>query len=117
MSRSTPASTAIVEVPAPPRVGSASSTRAVSGSRSSREGVRSASGSGRDRWPGTPEADRFYHILDGYFAAFDALGAVVGLTADHGMNDKNDATGRPNIVYLSPLLDAWVGRVNERKVA
>jgi phosphonoacetate hydrolase len=66
--------------------------------------------------PGTPEADRFYHILDGYFAAFDALGAVVGLTADHGMNDKNDATGRPNIVYLSPLLDAWVGRGTTRVI-
>ena len=59
--------------------------------------------------PGTPEADRFYQTLDGYFDAFDALGAVVGFTADHGMNDKNDAAGQPNIVYLCPLLDAWVG--------
>lgn len=59
--------------------------------------------------PGTPEADRFCQTLDSYFNAFDALGAVVGLTADHGMNDKNDAAGRPNIVYLCPLLDAWVG--------
>ena len=48
--------------------------------------------------PGTPEADRFYQTLDGYFDAFDALGAVVGFTADHGMNDKNDAAGQPNIV-------------------
>lgn len=60
--------------------------------------------------PGTPEADRFNQTLDGYFNALDALGAVVGLTADHGMNDKNDAAGQPNIVYLCPLLDAWVGR-------
>src|SRR5262249_36464164 len=59
--------------------------------------------------PGTPEADRFCQTLDGYFNAFDALGAVVGLTADHGMNDKNNASGQPNIIYLCPLLDAWVG--------
>jgi phosphonoacetate hydrolase len=59
--------------------------------------------------PGTPEADRFYRTLDGYFATFDALGAIVGLTADHGMHDKNDATGQPNIVYLRTLLDSWLG--------
>ena len=59
--------------------------------------------------PGTPEADRFYQTLDGYFDAFDALGAVVGLTADHGMNDKNDAAGHPQIIYLRTLLDGWLG--------
>jgi len=59
--------------------------------------------------PWTPEADRFYQTLDGYFNAFDALGAVLGLTADHGMNDKNNAAGQPNIIYLCPLLDTWVG--------
>ena len=31
--------------------------------------------------PGTPVADQFYQTLDRYFAAFDALGAVVGITA------------------------------------
>lgn len=66
--------------------------------------------------PGTPEADRFYQTLDGYFNTFDALGAVVGLTADHGMNDKNDAAGRPNIMYLCPWLDAWVGSGTTRVI-
>lgn len=41
---------------------------------------------------------------------------MVGLTADHGMNDKNDAAGRPNIIYLRPLLDAWVGRGTTRVI-
>jgi len=33
----------------------------------------------------------------------------VALTADHGMNDKNTAAGQPNVIYLSPLLDLWLG--------
>lgn len=59
--------------------------------------------------PGTPEADAFYRMLDQYFSAFDERGAVVALTADHGMRDKNDATGQPCIVYLRTLLDDWLG--------
>ncbi|MBI4081347.1 MAG: phosphonoacetate hydrolase [Candidatus Lambdaproteobacteria bacterium] len=59
--------------------------------------------------PGTPEADRFYAALDGYFDAFDRAGAVVALTADHGMNAKADGAGRPNIVYLASLLEGWLG--------
>jgi phosphonoacetate hydrolase len=59
--------------------------------------------------PGTPEADRFYQILDRYFGAFNELGAILGITADHGMNDKYDAAERPNIIYLRSLLDAWFG--------
>ena len=37
------------------------------------------------------------------------LGATVVLTADHGMNAKTDALGRPNIVFLQDALDAWYG--------
>jgi phosphonoacetate hydrolase len=59
--------------------------------------------------PGTPEADQFYQTLDRYFDAFDELGAVLGLTADHGMNDKHDAAGQPQIIYLRSLLDVWLG--------
>ncbi len=56
--------------------------------------------------PGTPEADAFYTSLDGRLAELDALGAVILLTADHGMNDKCHPDGSPNIVYLESLLDA-----------
>jgi phosphonoacetate hydrolase len=66
--------------------------------------------------PGTLVADQFYQTLDRYFAAFDALGAVVGITADHGMNDKNDATGAPNILYLGVLLDTWCGKGTTRVI-
>jgi phosphonoacetate hydrolase len=59
--------------------------------------------------PGTPEADAFYQMMDGYLAKLGALGATVALTADHGMNAKTDAAGAPDVVYLQDLLDGWLG--------
>ena len=59
--------------------------------------------------PGTPAANDFTRMLDRYLARLDAAGATVVLTADHGMNAKTDAFGRPNIVYLQDILDAAYG--------
>ena len=59
--------------------------------------------------PGTREANDFYAMMDGYLAQMDALGAVIGITADHGMNAKTDALGRPHIVFLQDRLDAALG--------
>ena len=59
--------------------------------------------------PGTREANAFYAMMDRYLARLDGLGATIALTADHGMNAKTDAAGRPNIVYLQDLLDEWTG--------
>jgi phosphonoacetate hydrolase len=59
--------------------------------------------------PGTREANDFYAMMDGYLAQMDALGAVIAVTADHGMNAKTDALGRPNIVFLQDRLDAELG--------
>lgn len=63
------------------------------------------------KWaPGTEGANAFYAMMDTYLARMDALGAVIGLTADHGMNAKHDAqTGAPNVVYLQDVLDDWLG--------
>jgi phosphonoacetate hydrolase len=56
--------------------------------------------------PGTDGANAFYAMMDGYLARLNELGAVIGLTADHGMNAKHDAaTGEPNVVYLQDWLD------------
>ncbi len=41
-------------------------------------------------------------------ARLAALGAVVALTADHGMNDKSNADGSPNVIWLQDILDAEV---------
>jgi phosphonoacetate hydrolase len=65
--------------------------------------------------PGEAEARRFYAALDQRFGRLEALGAVVVLTADHGMNDKSDAAGAPNVIWLQDLLDQRFGR-NDVKV-
>jgi phosphonoacetate hydrolase len=63
------------------------------------------------KWaPGTEGANAFYAMMDGYLAQLDALGWVIGLTADHGMNAKHDPqTGEPNVVYLQDVMDEWLG--------
>ena len=66
--------------------------------------------------PGTPQADAFTAMLDLYLARLDAAGALVVLTADHGMNAKTDALGRPNIVFLQDLLDGWYGTAATRVI-
>ena len=46
----------------------------------------------------------------------DALGATVVVTADHGMNAKTDAFGRPNIVFLQDVLDRAYGAGTTRVI-
>src|SRR5262249_17750435 len=50
--------------------------------------------------PGEPEADRYYRAMDEKFGRLHDLGAVVALTADHGMNDKANADGSPRVIWL-----------------
>ncbi len=66
--------------------------------------------------PGTPVANAFYAMLDRYLARLDALGATLAITADHGMNAKHDANGQPNVIYLQPLLDSWLGENRARVI-
>jgi phosphonoacetate hydrolase len=60
--------------------------------------------------PGEPEADRYYRDMDAMFGRLDALGAVVALTADHGMNDKSNPDGSPKVVWLQDVLDRHFGK-------
>ena len=66
--------------------------------------------------PGTPEANAFYTMMDGYLAKLDTLGAVIGLTADHGMSPKTDAAGRPRVIYLQQELDTLLGASEARVI-
>lgn len=59
--------------------------------------------------PGTPVANDFYAMMDGYLAELDRMGCIIGLTADHGMNAKHDAAGNPDVIYLQDLFDEWLG--------
>jgi phosphonoacetate hydrolase len=49
-------------------------------------------------------------MMDKYLRRLDELGAVVALTADHGMNAKHDAQGQPNVIYLQTLMDKYFGK-------
>ncbi|MDM0050874.1 phosphonoacetate hydrolase [Variovorax sp. J22R115] len=59
--------------------------------------------------PGSAAANSFYAMMDRYLAQLDELGATIVLTADHGMNDKHDSDGKPNVIYLQDVLDGWYG--------
>ncbi|WP_375003294.1 phosphonoacetate hydrolase [Aeromicrobium sp. CTD01-1L150] len=50
--------------------------------------------------PGTPVANDFYAMIDHYAARLDELGAIVVLTADHGMSAKTDDGGAPRVVFV-----------------
>ena len=66
--------------------------------------------------PGSPAANAFYAMMDGYLARLDAMGATIVLTADHGMNDKHDAQGAPKVIYLQDVLDGWYGKDEARVI-
>ena len=59
--------------------------------------------------PNEAAAKRFYQDLDARFGKLAALGAMVALTADHGMNDKSTAEGKPNVIWLQDVLDTKFG--------
>ncbi len=59
--------------------------------------------------PGSDIANAFYGMIDGYLDQLDRLGAIIVATADHGMNGKHGADGSPNVIYLQPLLDEFLG--------
>jgi len=66
--------------------------------------------------PGTPVANDFYAMMDGYMAKLDAMGCTVVLTADHGMNAKFGADGQPDVLYLQDLFDKWLGTDKARVI-
>jgi phosphonoacetate hydrolase len=59
--------------------------------------------------PGAPEADAFNRAIDDRVRRFVELGALVGLVADHGMNDKALPNGEPNVIFLEDELNRRFG--------
>jgi phosphonoacetate hydrolase len=59
--------------------------------------------------PGEPEANAFHRAIDDRVRRFLELGAVVGLVADHGMNDKALPGGEPNVIFLEDVLNERFG--------
>ena len=66
--------------------------------------------------PGDPAADEFYRRLDAAFGRLADLGALVALTADHGMNDKSTPEGLPNVIFLQDILDHKFGKGDTRVI-
>ena len=59
--------------------------------------------------PGTRGANAFYGMMDRHLAELQAMGCVIALTADHGMNAKTGMDGKPDVIYLQDLFDEWLG--------
>ena len=59
--------------------------------------------------PGTDGANSFYRMMDSYLGQLEALGCVIVLTADHGMNAKVAMDGTPDVIYLQDWFDDWLG--------
>lgn len=66
--------------------------------------------------PGTDGADDFYRMMDGYLGQLDAMGCVIALTADHGMNPKTRMDAQPDVIYLQDVLDGWLGAAAARVI-
>ena len=66
--------------------------------------------------PGTPVANDFYAMMDGYLAKLDALGCTIVVTADHGMNAKFGSDGQPDVIYLQDVFDGWMGKDKARVI-
>jgi phosphonoacetate hydrolase len=66
--------------------------------------------------PGTEGADAFYAMMDSYLGQLDAMGCVIALTADHGMNAKTRMDGQPDVIYLQDVLDGWLGAAKARVI-
>ena len=66
--------------------------------------------------PGDATANAFYAMMDGYLAQLDAMGCVIALTADHGMNAKTRLDASPNVIYLQDLIDDWLGAEKARVI-
>src|SRR5215831_16066839 len=59
--------------------------------------------------PGEPEANKFMAEIDRRIGRLVQLGAVVGVTGDHGMNDKSKPDGSPNVIWLEDVLNGQFG--------
>ena len=59
--------------------------------------------------PGSNDANNFYIEMDKRFGRLQELGAMVALTADHGMGDKSDESGKPNVIWLQDFLNQKLG--------
>lgn len=54
--------------------------------------------------PGSADANDFLSKIDHWLGELDKLGAIIGVTADHGMQAKTNADGSPKVQFIEKLL-------------
>lgn len=54
--------------------------------------------------PGSVEANDFLSKIDYWLGELDKLGAIIGVTADHGMEAKTNTDGSPKVQFIEDLL-------------
>lgn len=59
--------------------------------------------------PGARESDAFLRAVDTKISTMVELGAVVAVTGDHGMSDKCNSDGSPNLLFLQDELEKEFG--------
>ena len=59
--------------------------------------------------PGTDVSNKFLSQIDNAIGRLIDLGAIVGVTADHGMNERMTPDGKPNVIYLQDEIDREFG--------
>ncbi|MEO6290354.1 MAG: alkaline phosphatase family protein, partial [Ginsengibacter sp.] len=59
--------------------------------------------------PEVEESLAFYEAMDKEIGKLLDLGAIVGATADHGMNAKVKEDGTPNVLFIEDMLEAQFG--------
>ncbi|KAF2164023.1 hypothetical protein M409DRAFT_68240 [Zasmidium cellare ATCC 36951] len=58
--------------------------------------------------PGSKESNDFLSALDAKLGRLVELGALVAVTGDHGMSDKGNSDGSPNVLYLEDAIaEKW----------
>jgi phosphonoacetate hydrolase len=66
--------------------------------------------------PETEESRGFYEAIDTEIGRLLDLGAIIGATADHGMNAKIKADGSPNVLFVEDMLEAKYGHKGFRVI-
>ena len=59
--------------------------------------------------PGNKEADEFMGAIDARLGTLANLAPVVGVTGDHGMSQKSNLAGEPNVLFLEEALNENFG--------
>lgn len=66
--------------------------------------------------PGSEESNAFLNALDARIGRMNDLGAIIAVTGDHGMSDKSNPDGTPNVIFLEDELINRFGKGSARVI-